>query len=119
MLVPLLTLDVPTELIENRKVTQATNLVTFSNLDGEAEGFYKLIYKIKNDSSPVFPAVTVYDIRPNGLTTNQDTSRFTIWTTIQLDAFSFWLVGGADGGAVLAGEMTIYAAASVSGVPLE
>lgn len=120
MLVPLLSVNVPDELIENRKILQPTQSITFDGLNGETDGFYRLIYKIKNDGIPVFPDVVVYDIRPNGIITNQHTVRWSVWwSSTQLDQFSFWLVGGGDAQAVCAGEMLIYAASSVADVPLD
>lgn len=106
-------------LIANKQITEPTQIVTFDNLNAEVDGFYHLLYRIKNDSAPVFPDVTVYDIRPNGIIDNQHTTRWTTWSGTQVDQFNFWLVGGADANAVLAGEMWIYAASRVAGVSLQ
>lgn len=109
-----------------KRIAEPAQVVTLDGLDAEADGFYRFIYRIKNDSHPVLPAVTTYDIRPNGLTpSGMHTLRWSIWdrpqdsSQIQRDNFSLWLVGGGDFGAVCCGEMLIYAAAEVEGVQLE
>lgn len=108
------------------RATSPVQVVTLDGLDGEADGAYRLIYRIKNDSHPSPGNVTVYDLRPNDLTpSGMHTLRWSIWDRpqdgyqIQRDVFAFWLMGGADFDMTLCGEMMIHAAAVVEGANLE
>lgn len=54
------------ELIENRIITVASTSETFSDLNGDDDGLYLFKGSIINPTA----GLSVYDLRPNGLTTN-------------------------------------------------
>lgn len=56
-------------LVENKIITSAVTSVTFSGLNGNTDGVYKLLAQIKNGAN----ALTFYTVRPNGQTTNLST----------------------------------------------
>ena len=53
-------------LVEHKTITGNTTTVTFSGLDGNTDGVYRLIAKILNNSG----GTPFYKIAPNGATTN-------------------------------------------------
>lgn len=59
------------QLIERKLLTASATSVTFSSLDGNAEGVYRLVTRILNRSG----STASYTLRPNGATTNQNSSR--------------------------------------------
>jgi len=61
------------QLIEVKDITTAATSVTFSGLDGDADGEYMLLYRIRK--IPATASIAFYTMRPNGISINQDTIR--------------------------------------------
>jgi len=58
------------DLIEVKNITVDTTSVTFSGLDGDVDGEYLLLYRIRK--VPATGSNQFYALRPNGITTNQN-----------------------------------------------
>jgi len=84
-------------LVENKTVTSNSTTVTFSGLDGNADGTYFLAGRIKNNSG----GATFYSWFPNGLTTNLGSE----WTA-------------DDGGGVGAGSSALVLSRNDSAKPI-
>jgi len=59
-------------LIEHKTVTTNSTTVTFSSLDGNTDGIWRLIVKLKNNSG----SGPFYILAPNGATTNLNSGQF-------------------------------------------
>lgn len=57
-------------LLESKSISTAVTSVTFSGLDGDTDEIYILSGRIKNGTA----SSCRYEIRPNGITTNQNTA---------------------------------------------
>ena len=100
-------------LVEKKIFTSNLTEYTFSGLNGNADGVYRLIWKIKNNSV----VQTFYTIKPNNVTTNQTwRSLTTNATPATTSTQSLLYVGGCDPAAVASGECVIHAAQSVNSV---
>lgn len=93
------------ELVETKVVTVATTSLTFSGLDGNTDGAYKMVWSVKQNGV-ANPAL--FDLRPNGITANQETVRNeysglgeAFGTTTTLEAFRIKIDGGVSVGELL------------------
>lgn len=100
-------------LVEKKIFTSNLTEYTFSGLDGNADGVYRLIWKIKNNNI----LQSFYTIKPNNVTTNQSwRSLITNATAASTSTQTLLYVGAADPGALGSGECVIHAAQSVNSV---
>lgn len=53
-------------LVEHKTITANATSVTFSSLDGNTDGVYRLVVKVLNNAA----SLTTYRLKPNGLTSN-------------------------------------------------
>lgn len=100
-------------LIESKYVTSATTTLTFSNLNGNSDRIYKILFKRGNIAS-----TSGYEIRPNGLTTSMSqTGHYyygnTAGTNHGVANVSYWSLGTSNSGwatnSQFSGEITIMA----------
>lgn len=100
-------------LLSSTIVTAAAQTVTISGLDGDAHANYLLLAKIANGAN----AAVLYDIRPNGLTTNQTA----VWETLNTggrtnNTGSIIYLGGAPANAWCTIECLIHAAKTINSI---
>lgn len=76
-------------LVESKYVTTPVQTLTFSNLDGQTHKIYKMFIKRGN-----IAAITNYEIRPNGLTTNMSATQHVYGGSYhQVVGFTKWALG--------------------------
>lgn len=72
-------------LVERKEITTAVASVTFSGLNGETDEIYKLFGRIRHT---VILATGAFELRPNGITTNQFTRGYGVDLTPTATTFS-------------------------------
>jgi hypothetical protein len=99
-------------LVEKKIITSAVETTTFSGLDGDSHGIYRMIYKIVNGTA----AIRNYSLRPNGASTNLTVRGNTINATNSIFSSTTWFICSADNALYGSGELIVHASKSVNSV---
>jgi len=102
-------------LVEKKVFTANATSYTFSGLDGNTDGVYKMIAQIKNGTG----ATRFYTIRPNGATSNISSAYHVAGNAVNSAAAdTVWYLCGATASGWGQGEALIYAIQSSHSVSL-
>src|SRR5512135_1493819 len=94
-------------LIERQVVTTSVTSVTFSGLNGDADGVYLLLLRLKAATA----STAVISIQPNGVTTNQNSR---LWFSTSTTDDTILRLGALASGQYMIAEITFYALSSVN-----
>jgi hypothetical protein len=98
--------DPALELIETIDVVAPATTVSFTGLNGDVDKLYSLIWTIRKTGGPASP-ITKYVLRPNGVTTNQQSvCRTNSSSGANISTITFDLQLAESGGVTNDGQMT-------------
>lgn len=102
------------QLVERKQISANASTVTFSGLNGESDGSYILLWRMKNNGS----AEALYEFRPNGATTNGGSNRIRFSTSTSSTSHSTAVFARCDPSQTSMGFASFLPARVIEGVSL-